>query len=71
MKHSELTYAGLFLILFVAFVGCKEVNKLKSGGRKVTSGVKKVQGTTDKLMAKLGIAQPHKPRIALTIYSRP
>jgi spore germination protein YaaH len=56
MKHSELTYAGLFLFLLLTFVSCKEANKLKSGGRKVTSSVKKVQGAADKLMAKLGIA---------------
>lgn len=56
MKHFELTYAGLFLFLLLTFMGCKEVNKVKSSGRKVTSGVKKVQGASDKLMAKLGIA---------------
>jgi len=56
MKHSILTYAGLLLFLLLTFAGCKEVNKLKSGGRKVTSGIKKAQGASDKLMKKLGIA---------------
>jgi len=56
MKHSGLTYAGLLIFLLLTFVGCKEANKLKSGGRKVTSGIKKAQGASDKLMKKLGIA---------------
>jgi spore germination protein YaaH len=56
MKHSGLTYAGLFLFLLLTFVGCKEANKLKSGGRKVTSGIKKAQSASDKLLKKLGVA---------------
>jgi len=56
MKHSVFTYAGLLLFLLLTFAGCKEANQLKSGGRKVTSGIKKAQGASDKLMKKLGIA---------------
>jgi spore germination protein YaaH len=56
MKHSGLTTAVLFLFLLLTVVGCKEANKLKTGGRKVTSGIKKAQGASDKLMKKLGIA---------------
>jgi spore germination protein YaaH len=40
----------------LTFAGCKEANKLKSGTRRVSSGIKKAQGASDKLMKKLGIA---------------
>jgi spore germination protein YaaH len=56
MKYSGLTTAAVLLFLLFTFFGCKEANKLKSGGRKVTSGIKKAQGASDKLMKKLGIA---------------
>lgn len=56
MKHSILTYSGLLLFLLLTFVSCKEANQLKSGGRKVTSGIKKAKGASDKLLKKLGIA---------------
>jgi spore germination protein YaaH len=56
MKHSGFTYVGLLLLLLLTFAGCKEANKLKSGTRRVSSGIKKAQGASDKLMKKLGIA---------------
>jgi spore germination protein YaaH len=55
MKNVDLKNLCLFIFIFFAFVACKEVTKLKSSARLVSSEMKVAQNNSKKLMKFLGM----------------
>jgi spore germination protein YaaH len=55
MKNVDLKNFCLFIIISFAFVACREVTKLKSSSRLVSSEIKAVQNSSKKFMKFLGM----------------